>query len=126
LFDSLHGRRAEAAAVHQRRRDPAHFGANARERGHPFLFVAGGLADALAHNQAALHFHGGLRVEALLAIIFVADFHDPAFRVAEVGLFLGLGFRSWGRERFVSDLFAPLFFGGAFGPLRFVLGPGLR
>ena len=68
LFDLLHRRRAEEPAVHQRHRKAAGCGGHARQCRHQFLFIVGRLAHALAHDQAARHFHRRLRVVTLLKI----------------------------------------------------------
>ena len=93
-----------------------------RQRRHQFLFVVGRLADALAHDQAALHFHGGLRVVALLEVVPIARFHDPAFGIGEVVLVAGFRRRRGGLRWLAANLFAAFLFGGTLGQFLFVLG----
>ena len=76
------------------------------------LFVVGGGSDLPADGQAALHFHGGLGVVALLENS--TGFHDPAFGIGEIVLFFRARFLLGCREGLASRLVAGLALEGAF------------
>ena len=108
LFDRLHCCFADKTAIHEHGlHGPCHRGDTVQRRPELFLIV-GGLPDALADDQPAVHLDRGLRIVTLLEMSGPAGGHDTAVRIGEVVLVFRFRRRRWWWTGAIGVFFDPL------------------